>query len=167
MTNKGCEGLGKNFCLDNKERTVKASLYINKSTQWPGNLELATYQKGIININLPLYKDELHWILSYCGLGNLKARTHWSWKKTSSSLPFQGWVWKELNLSPKTGWIYSGLGDSTRMCLRPSQISGSHLSDSSLLSHPMHFSKKQYYFLQGRPQRVLRKVPPCANREGE
>lgn len=33
VINKGCEGLGKNFYLDNKERTVKASLYINKSTQ--------------------------------------------------------------------------------------------------------------------------------------
>ena len=86
------------------------SLYINKLIQWPGSLELATYQKGGIHINPPLYKVELHWTLSYCTY--LKAKTHWSWKKAlvpqerGKWLPFQGSVWKELNLSSRTRWMW-------------------------------------------------------------
>ena len=87
------------------------SLYINKLIQWPGSLELATCQKGVININPPLYRDKLHWTLSYCSY--LKAKTHWSWKKSlvqeerGKWLPFQGSIWKQLNLSSMTGWMWS------------------------------------------------------------
>lgn len=56
------------------------SLYINKLIQWHVILELATCQKGVININPPLYKDGFHWTLSYCSY--LKPKTHRSWKNS-------------------------------------------------------------------------------------